>query len=309
MAKFKNMLLVTATLSALALTAPVQAETFKFAFQGDVTSLDPYSLNETFTLGFQGNIYEGLVSFDENLQLIPALAESWENPEPNKWIFHLRKGVKFHDGADFNADDVIFSWKRALSKGSDLRGRAGTISEMTKIDDYTVEAITPTPSPVLMLDLTQLYMMDKEWSEKNGTTEATSASDTNSNNYASMHTNGTGPFVLAERQPDVKTHLVRFDGYWKDIKSNVTSVEFTPIKQAATRVAALVSGELDLVFPVPVQDWRRLEDSEGVKPLNGPEARTIFLGMDQFRDELRYSNVKGKNPFKDIRVRKAFAHA
>ncbi len=97
--------------------------------------------------------------------------------------------------------------------------------------------------------------------------------------------------------------------YWREIKSNVEEVVFTPISQDATRVAALISGELDLAYPIPVQDWNRLEAADGVSPLTGPEARTIFLGMDQARDELLYSNIKGRNPFKDVRVREAFAHA
>ncbi|WP_319484830.1 ABC transporter substrate-binding protein [uncultured Cohaesibacter sp.] len=309
MTLFKKSLLVAAAIGAIAMAAPSQAQTFKYAFQGDLGSMDPYSLNETFTLGFQGNFYDALTAYDENLKLIPALATSWENPEPNKWIFHLREGVKFHNGNAFTADDVIFSWKRAQTDGSDLRGRAGQIASMTKIDDYTIEATTGQPNAVLMQDLTFLYIMDKEWSEENNTLEATSPSDTNTNNYANLHENGTGPFMVVERQPDVKTKLVRFDGYWKDIKSNVKEIEFTPIKQAATRVAALISGEMDLVYPVPVQDWQRLDEAKGVAPLTGPEARTIFLGMDQERDELLYSNIKGKNPFKDQKVRSAFAHA
>ena len=305
----KKSLLVAAAIGAMAFAAPSQAQTFKYAFQGDLGSLDPYSLNETFTLGFQGNIYDALTAYDENLKLIPGLATSWENPEPDKWILHLREGVKFHNGNDFNADDVIFSWKRAQTEGSDLRGRAGQISDMKKIDDFTIEATTSQPNAVIMQDLTLLYIMDKEWCEEHDTVEATSPSDTNTNNYANLHENGTGPFMVVERQPDVKTTLVRFDGYWKDIKSNVKDIEFTPITQASTRVAALISGEMDLVYPVAVQDWKRLDEAEGVKPLTGPEARTIFLGMDQFRDELLYSNIKGKNPFKDKKVREAFAHA
>ena len=296
-------------LGVAAAAAPAPAKTFKYSFQGDVQSLDPHSLNETFSLGFWGNVYEGLTAYDENLVLIPALAESWENPEPDKWIFHIRKGVKFHDGGDLTADDVIFTWQRALSEGSDMKVRAGAIRKMEKIDDFTIEAWTEDPMPILMREMTDLYIMDREWSEKHNTTTSVSASGGTENNYAGLHANGTGPFEVVERQPDVKTTLTRFDGYWKNIQSNVTNVEFTPIKQAATRVAALISGEMDLVYPVPVQDWKRLEKTRGVKLLTGPEVRTIFLGMDQSRDELLYSNIEGRNPFKDKRVREAFAHA
>jgi len=284
-----------------------EAKTFRYAYQGDATTIDPHGLNETFTLAFQGNIYEALTGYDEDLNLVPMLAESWVNAEPNKWIFHLRKGVKFHNGNDFTADDVIFSWQRAQSEGSDMKTYGAKAKEVNKIDDYTVEVITPAPNPILPREWVFLYMMDKEWAEEHGTTEATNVKDATKGNYANIHANGTGPFMVAERQPDVRTTLERFDGYWNDdIPTNVTKAIFQPINQPATRVAALISGEMDLIMPVPVQDWKRLEDADGVVPLTGPEARAIFIGFDQSRDELLYSDVKGKNPFKDKRVRQAF---
>ncbi|MEM9147755.1 MAG: ABC transporter substrate-binding protein [Pseudomonadota bacterium] len=305
----KKLLLGSAMALAL-VAAPASAKTFKWAFQGDVQSLDPHGLNETFTLGYLGNVYEGLTTYDSELQLKPALAESWENTAPTTWIFNLRKGVKFHNGNDLTADDVIFTWQRSLTEGSDMKGYGSKIAEATKIDDHTVEITTPNPNPILPRDLQFLYIMDKEWAEENGAVEATSpqAGDETAT-YAAQNANGTGPFKVIERQADVKSVFERYDGYWGSPKTNVTRVEFTPISQAATRVAALISGQVDLVYPVPVQDWERLDGAEGVEPLTGPEARTIFLGMDQSRDELLYSNIKGTNPFKDIRVRQAFAHA
>ena len=306
----KSSKLLTALAVTTMLAAPASAETFKYAFQGDAQGLDPHGLNETFSLGFLGNVYEGLTKYDGNLQLQPALATSWETTSPTTWKVTLRKGVKFHNGSDFNADDVIFSWKRTLTEGSDQKARGGMISDIKKIDDHTIELITAVPQPVLMQELTFIYIMDKEWSEANDAAEAANVKDTTKTGYASNHSNGTGPFKITERKAGVKSVFERFDGYWdKDIPTNLTRVEFTPVKEAATRVAALISKQLDLVFPVPVQDWQRLEDAEGVRPLAGPEARTIFLGMDQGRDELLHSSVKGKNPFKDKRVRQAFAHA
>lgn len=308
--KLRHGLLAAAAAATFVLSAPVaQAETFKFAFQGNLSSLDPHSLNETFLLGTLNNVYEGLVLYDDNLAVIPALATSWEIVEPTKWKFNLRKGVKFHNGNDFTAADVKFSWERAVGEGSDQIARAAKIKNVEIIDDYTVILETPAPNPILTADLVNIYIMDKEWSEEHKTTSSTSASTDNSGNYANLHENGTGPFKVDEHKADVKTIFSKFDGHWGTMKSNVTRVEFTPIKEAATRVAALISGELHLVYPVPVQDWKRLEEAEGVRPLAGPEARTIFLGMDQGRDELLHSNIKGKNPFKDVRVRQAFAHA
>lgn len=291
--------------AAAVFSADADARTLRWAYQGDATSLDPMALNETFTLGFQGNIYETLAGYDGDLKLVPVLAESWQNPEPTKWIFKLRKHVKFHDGSAFTADDVIFSWKRSLTPGSDMKGYGAKASDVKKIDDHTVEVTTPTPNPILPREWSFLYIMSKSWSEKNNTTEATNVKG-GQGNYANLHTNGTGPFMVAERQPDVKTVLKRFPDYWdKKVRTNVDEVIFQPITQEATRVAALISGEMDIVQPVPVQDWQRLEDAPGVKPLTAPEARTVFIGMDQARDELLYSDVKGKNPFKDPKVREA----
>ena len=304
------MLLAGACALAIGLAAPANAKTFRFAFQGDAQSLDPHGLNETFTLGFLANIYEGLTAYDADLNLVPALATSWEVVEPNLWRFELRRGVKFHDGGDFTADDVIFSWRRTLTEGSDQKVRGGLVENIEKIDDFTIEVATKVPTPTLPRELTFVYIMDKEWSEANDATEAANPKDAGRETaHATQNANGTGPFTVAERQPDVKTVFTRFAGYWGQPRTNVTEVVFTPISQAATRVAALLSGDIDLAYPVPVQDWDRLDSAPGVQALTGPEARTIFLGMDQWRGELLYSSVKGTNPFKDKRVRRAFAHA
>jgi len=299
-----------AALAGAVFAGAAEAKTLRWSYQGDATTMDPHGLNETFTLGFQGNIYEPLVGYDAKLQLMPMLAERWENPEPNKWIFHLRKGVTFHNGSPFTADDVIFSWKRALTEGSDMKGYSAKAKEVRKVDDHTVEVITDTPNPILPREWVFLYIMDEEWSKQHNTTEATNVKGSNQGNHANLNANGTGPFTLAERQPDTRTVLKRNPNYWdKGIKTNVTEVVFTPVSQPATRVAALMSGELDVIQPVPVQDWDRLETTKDVKPLTGAEARAIFIGFDQVRDELKYSNVKGKNPFKDPRVRAAVVHA
>ena len=303
--------LIPALATAVVLmTAQSHAATFKFAFQGDVQSLDPHGLNETFTLGFLGNMYEGLTHYDKDLKVEPGLATSWKNTSPTTWTFHLRKDVKFHNGDPFTADDVVFSWKRTLTPGSDMKGYGGQIKSIKVDDPYTIEITTPVPDPILPRDLVYLYIMDKKWADANKATEATSPSDADkSSTYASTHENGTGPFEVVSRQADVKTVMKRFKDYWGKIPGNVDEVIFTPISQDATRTAALLSGDIDLAYPLPVQDWPRLKSTQGVKALTGAEIRTIFLGMDQFRDQLLYSNIKGKNPLKDKRVREAMAHA
>ena len=190
--------LLAAGACALALGAgSVNAETFKWSFQGDVQSLDPHGLNETFTLGYLGNVYEGLTYYDNNLELKPGLAVSWENTGPTTWIFKLREGVKFHNGNDFNADDVIFSWKRTLTDGSDMKGYGSRMKDIKKIDDYTIEVETPAPNPILPRELVFYYMMDKEWSEANGAVEATSPKAADSTaTYAAQNANGNRPIHL-----------------------------------------------------------------------------------------------------------------
>ncbi len=291
---------------ALAFGGAAEAKTFKWAFQGDVATLDPHGLFETMTLGFQSNIYESLVIRDKNMELQPNLATKWENIETNVWRFHLRKGVTFHNGNAFTADDVAFSVERIRSEGSDLKVIAGMIEAVKIVDDHTVDIVTPGPDPILPLQLEIFYIMDREWAEENNTATATNVKGGEEGNHANLNANGTGPFMVQERQPDVKTLLVPNPNWWGTMESNVTEAVFTPVGQDATRVAALIAGDVDMAYPVPVQDWERLEKADGVSPLTGPEARTIFLGFDQVRDELLYSSVKGKNPFKDARVRKAF---
>ncbi|MBP0617723.1 ABC transporter substrate-binding protein [Jiella mangrovi] len=308
----KTLFLLAGTAAlALAASGAARAEPFHYAFQGDVQSLDPMGLNETFTIGYLGNIYEGLTHYDKDMKIEPGLATDWKQTGPDTWRFNLRKNVKFHGGQDFTAEDVVFSWKRSLTEGSDFKGYGQKIKDIKVIDDHTIDITTPEPNPIFPREVVYLYIMDKGWAEEHNATKATSpkAGDDNST-YAAQHANGTGPFELVSRQPDVKSTLKRFDGYWdKDIPTNVTDVTFTPISQDATRTAALISGELDMAWPIPLQDWNRLENAKGVKILHAPDARTIFLGMDQFRDELLYSSVKGKNPLKDKKVREAMAHA
>ncbi len=308
---FKSMskLSVLAAVAALVVSVSGQAKDLRYAFQGSLSSLDPYALNETFTLGFLGNIYEGLVRRGANLGIEPALAERWEIIEPTRWRFHLRKGVKFHDGADFTADDVVFSASRVRADGSDLKTRIAQDTQVVKVDNHTVDFITSKPNPILHVEWETWYIMSKSWAEQHGAVKPQSVTDTDQKNYATLHTNGTGPFKIISHEPDVRTVAEVNGSWWDKASHNVGKVTFTPISADATRVAALLSGQVDMAYPIPVQDQRRVDSNAGTSMLVGPELRTIFLGMDQHRDELLYSSVKGKNPFKDARVREAFYRA
>ncbi len=306
--KLKKTLAATVVTAAMITMGAASAQTIRIGNQGDALSMDPHSLNESLQLSVTGNIYEPLVGRDANLKLAPALATSWKQTSPTVWRFELRKGVKFHDGAPFTADDVLFSFERAGADGSDMKSYTNDIKEVRKVGDSVVEIETKAPFPILPDVISLLFIMNKKWAETN---QAMRPVDRRKGieNAASFRANGTGPFRLRERQPNIKTSFVRNGNYWGKIEGNVINVEYTPIGNDSTRVAALLSGQVDVIEPVPLQDVARINAGGKTKVMQGPELRTIFLGMDQKRDELQYSNIKGKNPFKDKRVRQAFYQA
>ena len=304
-------MLLRNTLAAALLMAGVsilQATTLKVANQSDPLSMDPHALNQTMQLSFTGNVYEPLVARDKELQLTPGLATTWRRLKPTIWQFPLRKGVTFHDGTPFTADDVVFSFQRASEESSGIHNMTTPIKEVRKIDDFTIEIETNGAQPILPDMITQVYIMSKAWCVANKAEKPVDKRK-GQENTASFKANGTGPFRVKERQPSTRTVLVKNETYWGKVESNVDEVIFTPIANDSTRVAAMLSGEIDLMEPVPLQDVERLKADPKLKVLQGPELRTVFLGMDQKRDELQYSNVKGKNPFKDKRVRQAFYQA
>jgi peptide/nickel transport system substrate-binding protein len=305
----RQSLLAAAIVSIVAFAiSPASAQTLRYANQGELKSLDPYTLKETTTIAHHAHVYEGLVTRDKDLKIVPALAESWETLEPTRWRFHLRKNVKFHNGNPFTADDVIFSADRIRAKGSNFLTNVPADAKFVKIDDYTVDVKLDSPNPILISQWDGWYIMNKKWCEENNAVAPTPASATTPS-YASLHENGTGPFMIESHQPGVKTVFKANPNWWRKPEHNLKEIIFTSIGSDATRVAALLSGEVDVVEPVPIQDIQRVNASGTGTVMTGPEIRTIFLGMDQVRDELLYSNVKGKNPFKDIRVREAFYKA
>jgi peptide/nickel transport system substrate-binding protein len=306
---FKKKVAAATVLCALgAISLVASAQTIRIANQGDALSLDPHSLNESLQLSVTANVYETLVGRNKDLSLAPLLATSWKQTSPNIWRFELRKGVVFHDGTPFTADDVVFSFARAQGDGSDLRATLSDIKAVRKVGDHAVEIETNGPFPILPDVISLTMIMSKKWCEEN---QATKPVDRRKGieNTASFKANGTGPFRVRERQPNVRTVFSRNGTYWGKIDGNAQEIVFTPIANPATRVAALVSGEVDVMEPVPVQDIARINAAPNARVITGPELRTIFLGMDQKRDELLYSNIKGKNPFKDKRVRQAVYQA
>jgi len=227
---------------------PAAAATFRFAFQGDLKSLDPYSLNESFTLGMLSNVYEGLTRRGKNLEIIPGLAERWEVVEPTRWRFYLRKGVKFQNGEDFTADDVVFSAERVRASGSDLRTRIQPDTKVVKVDDYTVDFVLSAPNPILHYEWDTWYILSKKWAEANNSVMPQPASGQQAI-YAALHANGTGPFVIAEHQAGVRTVFKPNPKWWDKPEHNFDEVVLTPIGNDATRVAAATRERLRRGLP------------------------------------------------------------
>lgn len=307
MMMFRQVLL--ASVCALALSA--EAKTLRFASQDDPQTLDPHSASLLPTTRVTTQVYEGLVFRDKNFKLVPWLAVSWSQPDSKTWRFKLRPNVKFHDGTLLTADDVVFSVARALHPLSQLKTSLQGVASARKVDSLTVDLIMKEPNPVLINHLFNFRIMSKQWAIQNKS-ETPQNYRENEDTYASRHTNGTGPFKVTLRQPDVKTVLVAFDDWWNKgapDKGNITQVDILPVKSNATRAAALLSGEVDFVLEPPPQDIARLKSNPNIKIVEGQEARVQYLAFDSNRDELLYSDVKGKNPLKDVRVRQAIGHA
>jgi peptide/nickel transport system substrate-binding protein len=305
----KALAFAAGALAATALVMPpafAQGKVFKWANDGDVNSMDPYARNETFLLSFLQNVYEPLIRRDGEMKMEPGLATAWKLKSPTTWEFTLRQGVKFSDGTPFGADDVVFSYNRAMTGGSNMKGYFASVKEVRKTGPYTVEIDTKVPDPLLADKLAGIMIMSKVWSEKNGAAETVDLT-TGKENFATRNAMGTGPFMLKSREPDSKTVLVRNPNWWdKTTKFNIDSAELYVIPNAATRTAALLSHQVDFVYTVPPADEEKLKKDPNIKVMSGRETRVVYLGFDQERNELLESNIKGKNPFKDVRVRKAF---
>ncbi len=288
---------------------PAMAAGLQVGLATDAGTLDPHALNAGPTMLVTRQIYEPLIARDRNMEKVPGLAESWQLEEPTRWRIRLRPGVRFHDGAPFDADDVIFSINRALAPTSDLKVQVDGIRDIRRIDDRTVDLVTEGPDPILPDKLTRVLIMDAGWSRQHGVSvpqDFRAREET----YAVRQANGTGPYRLLRREPDSRTEFVRFDGWWATASGgNVERLTFNTIANDATRLSALLSGEIDFVLDVPPQSLPALQRDRRVRVLTGPENRTVFLGMNQKMEKLPASAGADSNPFKDVRVRRAVYHA
>lgn len=296
--------------ATLALTAgAAHAQTLRWSSQGDMQTADPHSQNEILTNSMNGQIYERLVSRDRQLGLVPGLATEWTQVNPTLWRLKLRQGVKFHDGSPFTADDVVFSINRAKDPNSQISVYAQAVGVPRKVDDFTVEFQLDKVNPIFLQHLDTLFIMSKRWSEQHKVTKPQNFKD-KEETYAAQHANGTGPYQLVTREPGIRTSFKRNPNWWGKFEGNVQEAIYSPIANDATRLAALISGEVDFVLDPAPRDIARLKRTPNVQVQEGPENRVVFIGMDQARDKLLYGKVPGdKNPFKDLRVRQALYQA
>ena len=304
---------IAATIALLLLAAALDmgkaaANTLRWASASDIPTWDIHSQNNALANGVHAAVYESLFYYNKKFELEPLLGTSFKQLSPTQVRITLRQGVKFHDGSAFNADDAKFSLERAMAKSSNYGVYTQGIERVVKVDEFTIDILTKAPNPVLQRQLTELRMMDQGWAEKNKSVEPKDIK-TKEENFAHRNANGTGPFMLKTWEQDVKLVLVKNPDWWGkstgQMTGNLTEIVYTPIKSEATRVAALLSGEVDILLDPSPADLPKLRTAPNLKVIDGAENRTIFFGMDQFRDELPGSNVKGKNPLKDLRVRKA----
>lgn len=300
---------IAATLLAttVLVAAGAEAETLRWARSADNLTMDPHSQNSGPTHAFNHQIYEPLVIRESDGSLRPTLATEWGISEDDDavWEFTLREGVTFHNGEDFTADDVVFSIERAQADTSNMKELVASIVEVEAVDEHIVHMRTDGPNPILIDNLTNLFMMSRSWAEENNAATPQNF-DAGEEHHAARNANGTGPYVLESREPDSRNVATLFEDYWGagEFPLDITEIVYTPITSAATRVAALLSGEVDYVQDVPVQDIARLEETPGIRVTRGPENRTIFLGMNVGDDELTFGTAEG-NPFQHREVREA----
>ncbi len=290
------------------LTALAQANTLRWAGRGDIGTMDPHSFNEGLTDNIVGHIYEQLAQRNRQQQIEPALAESWTVVNDTTWRFTLRAGVRFSDGSPLTAADAVFSIERAQQASSQQAYFARQLGKPTQIDERTFELKLEKPNPLLLEHQLNVRIMSAAWCRANGVAKVPDFTK-KEEGHSTRHAMGTGPFVLERFEPGIRVTLAKHPAWWDRFDGNVTRIVYTPIGNDGTRTAALLSGDIDFTHDTPPQDLTRLAGESAVRLVQGPENRVLFFVLDQFRDELLHASVKGKNPFKDVRVREAFALA
>ena len=299
--------MLVALLFALAFTLrPAFAADLVIGLAADVTSIDPHVLNAAPNNSIAEHIYDTLVHRDAQQRLRPGLAEAWRPVDDTTWEFKLRRGIRLHDGSEFTAEDVAFT----IDRPAGLKGVPGgftvftrAIAEKIIVDPYTIRFRTAKPYPNLPIDMSLLHMLSKK-AASNATT-----ADFDSGKPAI----GAGPYKLVRFAKGDRIELARHDGYW-GAKPAWERVTFRLLTNDASRIAALLAGDVHFIEVIPPQDYARVRASKDLQAYTISSNRMIFFHLDSDRDKTPFAFDKAgkpleKNPFKDARVRRAFSKA
>jgi peptide/nickel transport system substrate-binding protein len=310
MKRFQWIIGVLVNVLAASAAEPVGAENIlRWASATEPLSFDPQSGNTAPTATGTSQVYEPLVDFNSSYEIEPALAVGWKLTSPTTWQFDLRQGVRFHDGTPFTSEDVVFSLNRAMSKTSDFKEDVSSIAAVEVVDDHVVRITTVTPDPILPDELSQIAIMSKRWAEQHAALLPAVYGEKLT--YGENHANGTGPFKLVSFAPGVGSVMTRNPDWWGlgQNPHNLDRIVHTVIKDPALRLQALLSGKVDFLSDPPFAGLDQIEGTPGLTLERTNEVRTMYLGLDQGSPQLRSSNVKGKNPLADRRVRQAVYQA
>ncbi len=291
---------LTAALMAAGLSFSAAAANITVAYDADPVSLDPHEQLSGGTMQLSHMVFDPLIRFTQEMKFEPRLAESWNRVDNETMRFHLRKGVKFHSGNELTADDVVWTFAR-LKSSPDFKGIFAPLVSLTKIDNYTVEIKTDGTYPLIENVATYIFPMDsKFYTGKTEEGKDKAELVKHGNSFASTNLSGTGPFKVTHREQGIKVEFERFEDYWdKTSPGNVDKLTLVPIKENATRVAALLSGDVDMIAPVGPNDYKRVKSAKDVNLYTMPGTRVITFQMNQ-----------NTHPaLKDARVRQAITYA
>jgi peptide/nickel transport system substrate-binding protein len=280
--------------------AAAEGKTLRMAYDADPTSLDPHEQLASATLQLSHLVFDPLIRRRQDNTFEPRLAERWEQIDEVTLRFHLRDGVTFHSGRPLTADDVVWTFDR-LKTSPDFKALFEPFQEARAVDNHTVDIVTKGSYPLTLNLATYIFPMDHAF--YTGTDENGRPKDAvvkHGSSFASANISGTGPFRVTKREQGIRLELQRVDDYWDtESPGNVKKIVLTPIKEPATRVAALLAGDVDFIAPVPPTDFRRLEAAPCCTLVTMPSTRILTFQLNQNRVEA----------FKDPRVRKAMTYA
>ncbi len=282
----------------------VHANTLHVASKSDIISLDPHALVESLQLDVLGNVYEPLVGRDRQDRLVPRLATSWRQLSPRTWRFELRKNVRFHSGESFGADDVIYSFQRAAEPKSGIQVFVGAVEKITKRSEFVVDFQLKEEIDQFPRSIAYVYIVSQKWCASHNCAFTSEAGDAKLGANLAFSSSGTGPYRLIERLANQVTRFERYTGYWGNTPQ-VQRVDFSVVADDTIRAQGLFDGNIDIALPFPIKAAAELGKHENVRVEQKAEARVLYLGMDVVSSELIGSDIRGANPFKDIRVRKA----